>query len=459
MATTSLWHIKGRLSDLIDYVENPEKTVPKGTEDFFNVFDYVRREDKTKDQYVTAINCIEEIALQQMILTKQQYGKTDGYIAWHGYQSFQIGEVAPEIAHEIGVKLAREMWGDRFQIVVTTHLDKDHIHNHFAFNSVSFKDGGKYNYSKKELQRLRDCSDDLCREYELSIIEKPRKAPSRPVWLDEKSGKPTRYNVYREDIREALSNSNSISDVEKYLIRLGYETDFSGKHWKLKLPQYKNYTRIDTLNNEWTPEGLEKELGRSKDQNSIIAKVTFSPNIPYRVRTYYQPFTQPKNIHNLYVYYCYMLGYYPRNEYFKPKSPFLKESLRQLDTYSSYVNYMSKHGIETMDDLLTDRAQLENSRDQLIDERRRLQNKIRRASPEDKEILRAEKNEITSRITSTRKHLKINHGIEEHSNKIQTTMDYVVANEAKAQGKVIDKSLKIYDESQIKKREDRDYER
>ena len=112
-----------------------------------------------------------------------------------------------------------------------------------------------------------------------------------------------------------------------------------------------------------------------------------------------------------------------------------------------------------MDDLLTDRAQLENSRDQLIDERRRLQNKIRRASPEDKEILRAEKNEITSRITSTRKHLKINHGIEEHSNKIQTTMDYVVANEAKAQGKVIDKSLKIYDESQIKKREDRDYER
>ena len=457
MATTSLWHIKGRLSDLIDYVENPEKTVPKGTEDFFNVFDYVRREDKTKDQYVTAINCIEEIALQQMILTKQQYGKTDGYIAWHGYQSFQIGEVAPEIAHEIGVKLAREMWGDRFQIVVTTHLDKDHIHNHFAFNSVSFKDGGKYNYSKKELQRLRDCSDDLCREYELSVIEKPHKAPSRPVWLDENSGKPTRYNVYREDIREALSNSNSISDMERFLIRLGYETDFSGKHWKIKLPQYKNYTRIDTLNKEWTPEGLEKELGRSKDQKSIIAKVTFSPHIPYRVRTYYQPFTQPKNIHKLYVYYCYMLGYYPRSEYFKPKSPFLKESLRQLDKYSSYVNYMSKHGIETMDDLLADRAQLENSRDKLIDERRRLQNKIRRASPEDKEKLRAEKSEITNRITSIRNHLKINYGIEEHSNKIQATMDYVVANEAKAQGKAVDKMASAEGKATIRK--EKDFER
>ena len=193
MATTSLWHIKGRLGDLIDYVENPEKTVPKGTEDFFNVFEYVRRPDKTTDQYVDAINCRKEIALQQMILTKKQYGKNDKYIAWHGYQSFKVGEVSPDIAHEIGMKLANEMWGDRFQVVVTTHLDKDHIHNHFAFNSVSFKDGGKYNYSKKEQQRLRDTSDRLCREYELSVITHPHKAPLRPVWLDEKSGKPTRY--------------------------------------------------------------------------------------------------------------------------------------------------------------------------------------------------------------------------------------------------------------------------
>ena len=127
MATTSLWHIKGRLGDLIDYVENPEKTVPKGTEDFFNVFEYVRRPDKTTDQYVDAINCRKEIALQQMILTKKQYGKNDKYIAWHGYQSFKVGEISPDVAHEIGMKLANEMWGDRFQVVVTTHLDKDHI--------------------------------------------------------------------------------------------------------------------------------------------------------------------------------------------------------------------------------------------------------------------------------------------------------------------------------------------
>lgn len=68
-----------------------------------------------------------------MILTKKRYGKNDQYIAWHGYQSFPVGEIEPELAHEIGVKLAREMWGDRFQILVTTHLNKGHIHNHFCF--------------------------------------------------------------------------------------------------------------------------------------------------------------------------------------------------------------------------------------------------------------------------------------------------------------------------------------
>ena len=219
MATTSLWHIEGRLKDLIDYVENPEKTAAKTPElqDLYNVFTYVQRPEATqKGEYVTALNCLKETALRQMILTKKRCGKTDGYIAWHGYQSFKPEEVTPQLAHEIGVKLAKEMWGDRFEIIVTTHLDKEHIHCHFCFNSVSFRDGGKYNYSKAERKRMMEISDRLCREYGLSVIEKPRKAPSRPVWLDEKSGKPTRYNVYRVDVQEAIDFSRTPYYMEDY---------------------------------------------------------------------------------------------------------------------------------------------------------------------------------------------------------------------------------------------------
>lgn len=167
MATTSLWHIKGRLKDLIDYVENPEKTVSgDDLQDFLNVFAYVRNPEKTDNgEYVSAVNCLKETALEQMILTKKQYQKSGGYIAWHGYQSFKPNEVTPEQCHEIGLKLASEMWGDKYQIIVTTHLDKEHLHNHFCFNSVSFIDGRKYDYSKSEQKRLRTVSDRLCREY------------------------------------------------------------------------------------------------------------------------------------------------------------------------------------------------------------------------------------------------------------------------------------------------------
>lgn len=98
MAATSLWHIEGRLKDLISYVENPEKTVPnKEMQDFFDVFSYVKNPQKTDNgEFVSAINCLKETALQQMILTKKQYQKTGGYIAWHGYQSFKPDEVTPE---------------------------------------------------------------------------------------------------------------------------------------------------------------------------------------------------------------------------------------------------------------------------------------------------------------------------------------------------------------------------
>ena len=154
MATTSLWHIKGHLRDLVDYVENPEKTYPE-LQDLWDASRYVQRPAATADgHYVSAINCLKETALEQMILTKRQYGKTDGYIAFHGYQSFKPGEVTAQECHDIGVALAKEMWGDRFQILVTTHLDKDHLHNLYLFNSVSFRDGRKYNYSKAEIQRL-----------------------------------------------------------------------------------------------------------------------------------------------------------------------------------------------------------------------------------------------------------------------------------------------------------------
>lgn len=436
MATTSLWHIKGKLKDLIAYVENPAKTVDSSMQDFFNVFSYTQNPDKTEGgEYVTAINCVKEIALEQMILTKKQFGKDDGYIAWHGYQSFKPGEVTAEQCHQIGVQTAKKMWGDSFQIIVTTHLDKDHLHNHFCFNSVGFRDGRKYNYSKTERKRFMEVSDRICMEQGLSVISKPKKSPSRPVWEDEKKGKPTRYNIYREDVSDAVLHTRRLDLTVKYLERLGYDVDFTEPNWKIKLPQYKYYTYLETLNPKWTPEYILQNLGRNTRYGSYQAQVKFSPYLPEEYWGTWQKGKITTHIYRLYIWWQYQLGILPKGCNYRPTSPFMKEELRKLDSLIAQVKYMAANRIETLDDLHADLAKTENELEQQLEIRRKLQNKMRRADPEKKEEYRKEKEQVTQRITELRKRKKMAIAIEERSTRIDAAMEQLMANEEKAQQK------------------------
>ena len=424
MATTKLWHIQGRLKDLVDYVENPEKTVKPGLQDFFNVFSYTQNPAKTAgDQFVTAVNSQKDIALQQMILTKQRYGKEDGYIAWHGYQSFKPGEVTPEQCHALGVELARQMWGDRFQVIVTTHLDKEHLHNHFCINSVSFKDGGKYNFSKKELKRLRDTSDRLCREHGLSVVEHPRKAPSRQVWLDEQAGKHTRYNIYRADIQKAIDCNATGKQVVQHLRKMGYIVDTGGVNLKIRLPQYPHFTRLDTLNPQWTNQGIERLIYDRDDLISSRSKPPRKPDIPDWLRDAYQPKKRTTKIYRLYLYYCYQLGILPKGTTYHPVSPQLRADLRHLDDIDRQTRYLASRKIETVEELLADRSEKESQLEALTAQRTKLQNKIRRASPEQKVILRKEKADVTAQITALRKVIRDSKEIEQRSLEIQDTLD------------------------------------
>ena len=424
MATTKLWHIQGRLKDLVDYVENPEKTVKPGLQDFFNVFSYTQNPNKTASgQFITAINCQKDIALQQMVLTKQRYGKEDGYIAWHGYQSFKPGEVTPEQCHALGVELAKQMWGDRFQIIVTTHLDKEHLHNHFCINSVSFKDGGKYNFSKKELKRLRETSDRLCREYGLSVVEHPHKAPSRQVWLDEQAGKPTRYNIYRADVQKAIDSSITGRGMVQYLQGRGYIVDSTGPNLKIRLPQYPHFTRLDTLNPQWTNQGIEHLIYDRDDLISSRSKPPRKPDIPDWLRDAYQPQKRTTKIYRLYLYYCYQLGILPKGTTYQPVSPQLRADLRHLDDIDRQTRYLASRKIETVEELLANRSEKESQLEALTTQRTKLQNKIRRASPEQKVILRKEKADITAQITALRKDIRDSKEIEQRSVEIQDTLD------------------------------------
>ena len=142
MATTGIWKISERLDNVIKYTTDVEKTVNGAYSNnnyynLHNVIEYAEADYKTEKQfYVSGLNCSPETALEEMIITKKQFNKTNGILGFHAFQSFKEGEVTPEQAHAIGVKLAEEMWGDRFEVVVSTHLNTNHYHNHFVINSV-----------------------------------------------------------------------------------------------------------------------------------------------------------------------------------------------------------------------------------------------------------------------------------------------------------------------------------
>ena len=219
----------------------------------------------------------------------------------------------------------------------------------FCINSVSFKDGGKYNFSKRELKRLRDTSDRLCREHGLSVVEHPHKAPSRQVWLDEQAGKLTRYNIYRADVQEAIARSITGRGMVQHLRGQGYIVDSRGPSLKIRLPQYPHFTRLDTLNPQWTNQGIEHLIYDRDELISSRSKPPRKPDIPDWLKEAYQPRKRTTKIYRLYLYYCYQLGILPKGTTYHPVSPQLRADLRHLDDIDRQTRYLASRNIETVD--------------------------------------------------------------------------------------------------------------
>jgi len=429
---------------LIDYVDNPNKTeLNSGMQDFVNVFSYDTNPIKTNNkEFVTAINCLKEIALQQMIMTKQQFGKEDKYIAWHGYQSFKPDEVTPELCHEIGVKLAKQMWGcglpvttsdcdskqkhrpsrearPRFQVIVSTHLDKDHLHNHFCFNSVSYLDGKKYNYSKSEMQRLRNLSDELCKEYGLSVIETSgkSKAPSRALYLAEKNNEPTKYNLMRMAIDEAIRISPTPKEFVKIMRKKGYIVDIN--------PQRK-YPTIRSVNDSRNTR--LKTLGVNYDWNNIVEQIYTQDNFTlfpaykefnresktkyvkpekYIFKGSFESVKKVTGLKALYLYYCYRLGYLPKKNQHKPLSPEMKQAWRKIDKLSAQVRLISKYNLNDTNEV---KQFIADNQEQIVlitNQRKQVYNKLRRCKDTNKILnLKSERDICTKQLTKLRKEIK-----------------------------------------------------
>ena len=194
---------------MLDYADNPDKTTPQRylDSDLYDTLKYAANDAKTdRTMFVGGINCSKQNAYGEMVAVQKRFGNRGSVVAYHGIQSFRAGEVTPETAFEIGRETASRMWGDRYQVLVTVHLNTENIHCHFVVNPVSFKDGSKFQNKIGDHKELRKISDAICREHGLSVLENSDfyKHEKKAYWLH-RQGKKTHRDVLREDVEYCLT--------------------------------------------------------------------------------------------------------------------------------------------------------------------------------------------------------------------------------------------------------------
>ena len=250
MATTGFWPVRGKLKKVLDYADNPDKTTERKHLDggLYAALRYTENDDKTDERkYASGINCSAAFAYREMVAVKQRFGDRGKVIAYHGYQSFKTGEVTPEEAHQIGIETARRMWGKDFQVLVTTHLNTDNLHNHFVVNSVSFRDGHKFRNSTEQHRELREISDAVCKEHGLSVLTN---APfyggqSKGAYWKGQKGQPTHRQQLKEDIEYCLRYSLDWPSLARQLEAKGYELDRT--RMSVKAPGWQRAVRLNRL--------------------------------------------------------------------------------------------------------------------------------------------------------------------------------------------------------------------
>jgi hypothetical protein len=380
MATTSIWKVEGWLGKVVNYAQNPSKTenpafsgqAPVGdikVDGLDDVIDYVTQDYKTEKQYfVSGVNCFPLSARDEMLSTKREFRKEGGIIAFHGYQSFAPGETTPEQAHEIGVALAKKLWGERFEVLISTHLDRGHIHNHLIINSVSFVDGKRFHRSKKVYQDMRDTSDELCAKNDLSVIKKPVAGHSKQYgeWRAEREGRPTWRSLIKVDVDESITKAMTDRQFFDNLKALGYEIKI-GADISVRPPGKERFFRLArNFGDSYTRDAI---FGRILNNTvPVLPVMKTSPSIQHTK----MPQFLKGGLRGLYQHYCYLFGFY-KHEHPNTRMPFeLREDLRKLDTITREEEMISREKIETLDGLFIFKDKLLNQIDELAALRKKL---------------------------------------------------------------------------------------
>lgn len=352
MAITKIIAIRDRLDKRVNYAVNGEKTA------LDTGITYAANPEKTEQYFFTsAINCDScETAYTEMQATKSRFGKKGGVVGYHFIQSFAPGEVTPEQAHAIGVAFAQRLFGDRYEVVIGTHLDKAHLHNHVVVNSVSFVDGKKYHSSPGSYYfEVRSTSDTLCRENDLSTITPQGKGKHYAEWKAENTGKPTIRSIIRGDIDRFIGEAYTYETFLMLLRREGYvvRNAPNRKYVTVLPPGGKRAIRLDSLGEGYTEQDIRRRLTAQRAGGAQAV-----PNLPHKSKRYRikgkhsaGPKRKITGFYALYLRYLYLLRGTHRKKHFR-RVPFsVRQEVVRLERYDRQFRYLWANGMTTAEDL------------------------------------------------------------------------------------------------------------
>ena len=317
------------------------------------VINYAKNGDKTeKGILVSGINCLPDTAYFQMMLTKKSFHKEDGRLGYHIIQSFNGNEISPEKCNRIGLEFAQSLFGDKYQVLVCTHIDKENVHNHIVLNSVSFIDGSKYHNSNAELAFMRETNDDLCRKYGLCVIESKKAnretdiARSRINNYNRNSGK---MELIKNDIDKAIENARKYQDFVDMLAYKGYCVKKSNNVISISTPYFNRNIRLSrAFGQDYTFENIKDRI--------YYRNYQFKEDKVYKVKLYDGIKINPEllktsSFYRLYVHFLYILGKLPPKIHYEERTQEYYKEIEKFNKLCNELNMISDYNLTSIEDV------------------------------------------------------------------------------------------------------------
>ena len=367
------------------------------------------------------------------------------------YQSFKTGEVSPELAHKIGVELAEKMWNEH-QVIVATHFNTGTYHNHFVVNSVNMFTGKKFNCNKGAYYHFRELSDELCREHGLTVIEKPKGKTPRNIYFAEKRGEPTKYNLMRQAMDEAMEICVSYSQFKKVMYKKGYiiNDDNNRKYPTIRSMNDKKTVRMYQLGENY----LTKNIAERVFQNPCYVqdeyyklmkpKKNYTKYKVYKYKGNLKDISKMSGIDVLFILLFHLLGLISKRENYKPLSPEMKQEVRKMERYSNEIRLIVTEKLKTLDGVKNYISQTEEDIESVTNLRQKYRNKLRNCTDDNliKEY-KTKRDECTTMLNKYRKNLKIANYILEDTHKVKEVIK-------------IETQMKVLKKADIKKLKNKD---